>query len=299
MTITRYLGRHLFFTLCAAAMCATAVRAADIFSNPITDANPSTADPFTAGQNTDPNLTATGIGRGAGIGANSGSNRYNARNWSLSAFDESDYFTWTLTPATGFEIDFNSVSGQWQRSGTGPISYVLRSSLDGFSADVATGDITGNSSAVAYNLDLSSIQDVTSAIEFRLFAYGGTNVAGTFSFNDFTFDGEVVPTGMPTVLAGDFNDNGTVDAADYVVWRSGLATQLQLVNETTSPGVVDAEDYGVWQGNFGAVASSQGASITQSTIVVPEPMSAVLVLCVASAFFVSPRHRHQVFSRCD
>jgi hypothetical protein len=49
---------------------------------------------------------------------------------------------------------------------------------------------------------------------------------------------------------GDFNDNGTVDAADYVAWRNAGPTDT-LPNDLT-PGVVDAQDYIDWQTNFGA-----------------------------------------------
>ena len=33
-------------------------------------------------------------------------------------------------------------------------------------------------------------------------------------------------------LAGDYNDDGTVDAADYTVWRDSLASGTPLLNET-------------------------------------------------------------------
>ena len=103
-----------------------------IYSNGINDPNPSTANPFNAGDVLDPNLTATGVGRGSGITANAGSNRYNAANWSLPSADATDYFTWTITPAAGYRIDFTTLGGMWQRSGTGPKSYILESSHDSF-----------------------------------------------------------------------------------------------------------------------------------------------------------------------
>ena len=40
-----------------------------------------------------------------------------------------------------------------------------------------------------------------------------------------------VPAGVP----GDYNNNGKVDAADYVLWRNGGPLQ----NEVTTPGTVD------------------------------------------------------------
>ncbi len=52
-----------------------------------------------------------------------------------------------------------------------------------------------------------------------------------------------------TVL-GDYNDNRTVDAADYVLWRDGGP----LMNEVAAPiGTVNAADYTAWRARFGNV----------------------------------------------
>jgi hypothetical protein len=71
-------------------------------------------------------------------------------------------------------------------------------------------------------------------------------------------------------LAGDYNDDGVVDAADYTTWRDSLENGTPLVNETASPGTVDEEDYAAWKANFGSV-NGPG-----STAGVPEPASAAL-----------------------
>jgi hypothetical protein len=66
------------------------------------------------------------------------------------------------------------------------------------------------------------------------------------------------------VLAGDYNVNGVVDAADYVVWRE-------------SPGSFgQAPGYNVWRNNFRRTAAGLGSSL----ITVPEPGSAALLLTV-------------------
>ena len=71
-------------------------------------------------------------------------------------------------------------------------------------------------------------------------------------------------------LAGDFNGDGTVDAADYTVWRDGLGTNF-----------VQA-DYGVWVANFGATTSVSSNSV-------PEPNSILLLL---SLLTLNPRRTH-------
>jgi formylglycine-generating enzyme required for sulfatase activity len=70
-------------------------------------------------------------------------------------------------------------------------------------------------------------------------------------------------------LFGDYNDDGTVDAADYVVWRKHLgSTSITLPNDS-SPGSVLGVDYTVWRENFGEVAGGSAAAV-------PEPAAIVL-----------------------
>ena len=62
------------------------------------------------------------------------------------------------------------------------------------------------------------------------------------------------------VLAGDYNDDGFVDAADYTVWREQLGrARFALPNETVTAGTVTAEDYDVWKSNFGAMGAGRAA----------------------------------------
>jgi hypothetical protein len=68
--------------------------------------------------------------------------------------------------------------------------------------------------------------------------------------------------GGPTV-AGDFNRNGVVDAADYTVWRDNLGT------------VYMPNDYDKWKMNFGN-SSAGGSAAAQ--IAVPEPATWLLLI---------------------
>ena len=64
------------------------------------------------------------------------------------------------------------------------------------------------------------------------------------------------------LMAGDYNDDGTVDAADYTAWRDALDSDTPLENETETIGVVDAADYDAWKTNFGATAG--GTALSQA-----------------------------------
>jgi hypothetical protein len=75
----------------------------------------------------------------------------------------------------------------------------------------------------------------------------------------------------PPALAGDYNNDGNVDAADYVVWRKFVNTNFALPNETASEGAVDEDDYNAWLANFGAAGGGGGSPV-------PEPSTILFVL---------------------
>jgi hypothetical protein len=89
-----------------------------------------------------------------------------------------------------------------------------------------------------------------------------------------TFTGMFVATAsLAEPLTGDYNDNGTVDAADYVVWRDNEGTTNTLPNDDIG-GTIGAAHYAQWQANFGnsAVGDELGGAA------VPEPATALLVV---------------------
>ena len=58
--------------------------------------------------------------------------------------------------------------------------------------------------------------------------------------SDLTLYIDNVRVGMTAAgLPGDYNANGTVDAADYVLWRNGGP----LANEVADPGTISPADY--------------------------------------------------------
>lgn len=72
------------------------------------------------------------------------------------------------------------------------------------------------------------------------------------------------PAGVP----GDYNGNGTVDAADYTLWRNGGPLQ----NEVDTAGTVNTADYDAWRARFGNPLNPGAGSA------VPEPAAWLLTL---------------------
>lgn len=80
-------------------------------------------------------------------------------------------------------------------------------------------------------------------------------------------------------LQGDFDGNGTVDAANYVVWRKGLGTYYQQGN------------YDLWRAQFGQ--STLASAAVGSSTAIPEPTTLALfhsaILFLATRRTTKPR----------
>jgi hypothetical protein len=124
---------------------------------------------------------------------------------------------------------------------------------------------TGNGTASGVTMDAAGNIYTTSNISelMQVFSPGGSFTATTSGTvaggtSGFRLDPLVVAG-----VAGDYNGNGVVDMADYVLWRKGGPLQ----NDAT-PGV-QATDYDVWRAHFGNHAGA-GSSVG-SGAAVPEP----------------------------
>jgi hypothetical protein len=83
---------------------------------------------------------------------------------------------------------------------------------------------------------------------------------------------------------GDYNRNGAVDVADYVVWREELADGGRGYADGNQDGTVAAADYDLWKANFGQTPTS-AAGLSSGTI--PEP--ATFALLLAGLFAIACR----------
>ena len=171
---------------------------ADVISkNDIDGTVPADIVTYTAGKIDDPNITASGISRGSGLTASSGTDRFNSKSWSTGAIDTNDYYTFTLDANDGYELDFDSFVYTGTASASGPTAFALRSSLDGFTSNIGSPTATGTTIV----LTASQFQNLTTPVEFRLYGYGAGGGTGTFSINDYSFDGTVEAVPEPNTLA--------------------------------------------------------------------------------------------------
>jgi hypothetical protein len=90
----------------------------------------------------------------------------------------------------------------------------------------------------------------------------------------------VVRTNQMSPADADYNDDGTVNAADYTVWRNTLGSMTELAADGSGPsglpdGMIDAFDYQFWKDHYGETVPGSGAVFDDLTV--PEPSAAWLL----------------------
>lgn len=178
-----------------------------------------------------------------------------------------------VEPFSGFE------PGNWHH-------VVLNIDRDATTSVYIDGALFGSNTTSAGSLD--------GAFNFRLFNDGtGTYSAGA-GFSNLMLDefsawsrlltnDEIAFLSSSAIaigLAGDFNHNGIVDGADYVVWRKGLGSTFTQ------------NDYNTWRTNFGA---TDGAGVESNpaalSSLVPEPASAIACVSAVLALLMVRRSK--------
>jgi MYXO-CTERM domain-containing protein len=151
-------------------------------------------------------------------------NRFSAYGWDpAGTINLSDYFTFTLTAASGYTLDKTSITFKFSKNIPGPTKWQWRSSVDNFASTLTNytaidSDVT-NSSGV---LSISGTQSVTAtnntltltgaafsglaSVEFRLYAYDAASSGTAYAYlgSPLTFSGSVnaVPAPGAIVLLG-------------------------------------------------------------------------------------------------
>ena len=133
------------------------------------------------------------------------------------------------------------------------------------------------------NLDLSAVDnlDITGSGTgpWVIATYAGS-LTGTFNnvtagyTVDYATPGQIILSTGAAPLLGDYNNNGTVDAGDYAVWRKNGANAA-LPNDG---GAADqAARFTLWRQNFGKPPGA-GSGVELSGASVPEPSTMALLL---------------------
>jgi hypothetical protein len=147
------------------------------------------------------------------------------------------------------DFDRLTLSGQALLAGALNVSL-----LDGFSPSLGnTFTFLSAVGGIAGAFDTTDLPDLATGLSWSI-NYNPTNVQ----------------LAVVAGVAGDFNDDGSVDAADYVVWRKTDGSQ---------------SGYDTWRAHFGESLAGGSASNTTA----PEPTNLLLPMLAASGWFLRRR----------
>ena len=130
---------------------------------------------------------------------------------------------------------------------------------------------TGGTISTAMNALIFALDDSKAYFNIHTTTYGGGEIRGFLSH-----------------VPGDYNDNGVVDAADYVVWRHTRGvTGEGLQADSNNDNVINDDDYTAWRENFGQAGFSSGSAIGAiNPEIVPEPTPFLLWMATCVVFLL-------------
>jgi hypothetical protein len=200
-----------------------------------------------------------------------------------------DFVNIASTVAPGSGAGILTVGGVYNQGEDATLSIELGGTTPGDDYDrlVVNGEAT-----LAGTLDVSLIDGFTLAGSFGFDILDASQISGDFSTLNLpagiTWDAAngTLSFGSGGGLPGDFNGNGTVDAADYVVWRDNLGAgdESALGGNGNGTGGVDQADYLLWNHNFGNTSSGGNSAA------IPEPAALSLLLVAVLGSRARCRH---------
>ena len=139
------------------------------------------------------------ITRGSGIQPSNANNVFSAKGFTSdpAVVDSADYFDFPIASNSGFKLSLDSIVFGQKRSNTGVRSFVVRSSIDGFTSDLKSDSATvvisyGNKVVLGSQFqNLSSDQ----ILRFRFFGFNSPNANGTWRLDSIRIFGKILPGG--------------------------------------------------------------------------------------------------------
>ncbi len=145
-------------------------------------------------------LTPSTITRGSGVTASGKKDRFNSTSWSATpTIDLTDYLEFTITPAARKKFTISTVMLQHQRSGTGPKTFVIRTSLDNYATNACTevviADVTSTLSSI-FTLNLPSQNQ---PVIIRLYGYNAEGTTGLGSWGPEGPNDDIIVNGTTDI----------------------------------------------------------------------------------------------------
>lgn len=105
------------------------------------------------------------------------------------------YFSFTVTPASGYQFNVTSISFDYRQTSTGAASYQIDV---GSNSNVTSGSFSVNTGWQSLSSSIT-VNALSGSTEFRIYGYGGSN--GGFAIDQVTLQGNVSAIPEPSTYA--------------------------------------------------------------------------------------------------
>lgn len=193
-------------------------------------------------------------------------NRFGGNNWFdtgdsnpttlAESVSGNDYIEFVVTPSSGYVFTPTTLNFIWDRSGTGPSDVTLRSSIDGYSADIATVSGIVSASFAVNSMIIPGMVNLASPVTFRLFAYNATSTVGTGGFDVSSDMVNVELLGTANCLVRNVNNSVYYCTLQDAINAASNGNTLELLTDITE-GLVTV--------NKAVTIDGQGFTLTSSS----------------------------------
>jgi hypothetical protein len=209
---------------------------------------------------------------------------------SIANASDADFFSFTIAAPTLLDATLTPLGGIFNQ---GPEGGQQASFNANARNNLALSIFASNGTTLLGTANLSGTGGIESLTDLSL-ANAGKYFARVTGADDNVqlYQLQLAATRLSFTLLGDYNLDGTVDAADYSVWRNSFGqVGSNLLADGDHDGRVDADDYSLWKLHFGTSGSGSGGIADGGSV--PEPAS-LAILSFAAIFAPLVRARPRV-----
>jgi hypothetical protein len=191
---------------------------------------------------------------------------------SVASNSDSDFYSFTVSAPTLLNVSLTPLGGVFSQAAEGG----AQSTFDANSRnDLSLAVFASNGSTLLGSANLTGAggREVLSELQLTSAGTYFVRIRGS-STSVQLYELEISAALLSLALPGDYNGDGVVNAADYVVWRNTLGQSgANLGADGNGDGIINLADFNLWKANFGKLSGATSALYAS----VPEPRANMLL----------------------
>ncbi len=182
----------------------------------------------------------------------------NIQNWLTGACTNSEYAEFSVQPTGTARLTLNVLSFAFSRTAQGPQQVSVRSSADGFGADIFSQSTSENYQVATISLSSPAFTDQSGSITFRIYGCNPMAGGGLLKLDEIQLSGSSLPVTLLSFTAKPdgnrvqlaWTTTAEQNADRFIVERSTDLTEFIPVGEVPAKGTTDQrQDYGLTDPN--------------------------------------------------